>query len=232
MTSLIQNLARLAQQTFSKQVNEESLNRLRNLASNLTARDVDFKGDLLEDQKNCGLKGPTVHVDICEDDFHSISIFGIREGKKIPLHDHPDMYGLIKVIRGAIKIKSFTQLSVKEISTTPKEITSKVSWRQRHLLIPTVMTGEKIVTQSNESCLLYPNENNIHEITSIEGLSAFVDILSPPYQDGERDCHFYTVLGTAFDPKLNVNVTWLLQIDSPSSYWCDTIPYSGPPVRL
>lgn len=229
MTSLIQSVARLAQQTFSKQVNEESLARLRSLFFNLTARDVDFKGDLLEDKKS-GLKGPTIHVHIYEDDHHSISIFGIREGKKIPLHDHPDMYGIIKVIRGAIKIKSFTKLSVKEVSAAPKEILSKVSWRQKHLLLPTVMTGEKIVTPQNEPCTLYPTENNIHEVTSIEGLSAFVDLLSPPYQEGERDCHFYSVLGSAFDPKLNLTVTWLLEVDSPASYWCDNIPYTGPPV--
>jgi PREDICTED: similar to chromosome 10 open reading frame 22 len=229
MSYLIQKITKLAHQTFSKRNKEESIQKLRNLMSQLNAKDVDFKPDLIE--RNSKLRAPVAYIHLLENHLYSIGIFAIKEGKNIPLHNHPDMYGLIKVIKGKISVKSYTQMPSNQSYTVPQEIFSQVSSEKLHLLLPTLMGEEKVVNcDDNITCLVSPHENNIHEVTSVEGLSAFLDILAPPYSFGERDCQFYSILGTCFDSKLKLNITWLLETDTPKSYWCDSLQYTGPPI--
>lgn len=228
MFSTIENIARVAQQTFSKQVNEESMTKLRSLMSKLSANDVNLRSDMI--QRGCRLNAPVVHIHLHESHTHSIGIFAIREGKKIPLHNHPDMFGLVKVILGRVKVKSYTHLPADETYSVPQEVLSRISRKQIPNLVPTIADEEHIVSCDDETtCLLTPDNNNIHEIASVDDLSAFLDVLAPPY-GGDRKCHYYSVLDTRFDPQHKLNITWLIKIDPPESYWCESLPYTGPKI--
>nr|ACO11140.1 2-aminoethanethiol dioxygenase [Caligus rogercresseyi] len=50
------------------------------------------------------------YVDIYEDNRISIGIFFLNGDTKIPLHDHPNMTGVIKCIAGNLNITSFTPI--------------------------------------------------------------------------------------------------------------------------
>ena len=41
----------------------------------------------------------------------------LREGEHIPLHDHPDMHGIIKCLSGRLKVTSYTKLPVSSLPT-------------------------------------------------------------------------------------------------------------------
>ncbi|KAK3742991.1 hypothetical protein QZH41_017408 [Actinostola sp. cb2023] len=51
---------------------------------------------------------PVSHIGIYECPFFSMGIFIIKNGCEIPLHDHPDMYGLCKVLYGKLKIRCYS----------------------------------------------------------------------------------------------------------------------------
>ena len=46
-----------------------------------------------------------------------MTVGGFREGEHIPLHDHPDMHGIIKCLAGSLKITSYTKLPVTSLPT-------------------------------------------------------------------------------------------------------------------
>ena len=53
---------------------------------------------------------PVTYIPVVENQHISMGIFVIREGQNIPLHDHPNMHGIIKCIAGKLKITSFSKL--------------------------------------------------------------------------------------------------------------------------
>ena len=46
-----------------------------------------------------------------------MTVGGFREGEHIPLHDHPDMHGIIKCLAGRLKITSYTKLPITSLPT-------------------------------------------------------------------------------------------------------------------
>jgi len=54
-------------------------------------------------------KAPVTYIPVSENKDVSMGIFVIREGQGIPLHDHPHMHGIIKCLKGNLKITSFTK---------------------------------------------------------------------------------------------------------------------------
>ena len=46
---------------------------------------------------------------VVENPVISMGIFIIREGERIPLHDHPNMHGVIKCLEGRLRILSFSR---------------------------------------------------------------------------------------------------------------------------
>ncbi len=54
---------------------------------------------------------PCLYTEIYDDDDMNVCIFTLRNtGSEIPLHDHPDITGLIKVIFGSARVTSYSWL--------------------------------------------------------------------------------------------------------------------------
>lgn len=100
-------------------------------------------------------------------------------------------------------------------------------------------------SENSGPCLLTPVRDNLHQIDTIEGPAAFLDILAPPYNpDDGRDCHYYKLLKTVTeegsDAKANQEPpgekkeeeAWLLEVPQPEDFWCGGEPYPGPAVTI
>lgn len=92
------------------------LRKLRKTAATIKAEDINFDRNLVANpQDNHGFLNrhslaPCKFMKIYQNHHFQISVFILpRNGAKIPLHDHPNMYGIIKVIYGKINVKTFTR---------------------------------------------------------------------------------------------------------------------------
>lgn len=244
MTSLISAVARLAQATFTKTHSEESfkeaLTKLRKLANQLSSSDVNFNRDLVNTSFTKTLfssfisnSAPVTYISIHEDEDFSIGIFALKNSTKIPLHDHPSMHGIIKVIHGTINVHSYSALPRDRQYILPNEVAKRVTGWKRNFLVPTLYHGDTTVTSDvQETGLLTPHEHNYHEISTVNGSAAFVDILAPPYNN-DRECHYYKIIATVYDSTLQKDITWLLESpDAVRDFWCDSSSYEGPEIIL
>ena len=113
---------------------------------------------------------------IYTDDNWSISLFVIPPSKKIPLHDHPEMAVVSKVIHGSMISDSFTKIDSGDC-------------------IYEYNGCEKLHIDS-EPRILGPIDGNLHEFSvpkSSESCCAFIDVIAPNYdEEGGRDCTYYS----------------------------------------
>ena len=78
-----------------------------------------------------------------------------------------------------------------------------------------------ILSAPNVTCL-YPHEGNFHSFVAGPEGAAVLDVLLPPYDDGERDCTFYESHRFETDPSEH-DVFKLVPIPAPDDFHC----YSG-----
>ena len=248
MASLIQRLAVLAKQTFGRlrvnNVSQEHFTQLKALIAQATKYDVCLDPSLVADESLftvSGGKTPVTYVHIWEDDAFSVGIFILKNGARLPLHDHPGMYGLCKVIHGKASIRSYSLTEAGD-SDLPLEIEKKLSKWQKQLMKAVNVHQNTVLDSSCAPCVLTPTEGNYHEIAAVNGPAAFLDILAPPYDhNGGRECHYYSeLLMPRRDPAASDTVTvtdkpqvkWLIEIPQPHDFWCDSAEYIGPQISF
>lgn len=103
--------------------------------------------------------------------FH-INLLMIPKKNEIPLHNHPKMHVLLKVLWGKMHIQAF-------------------DWAQEYPYEGLVReTQNGIYDGASPTLLIRPDTRNIHRIRAIEDC-AFLDVVTPPYSEKERPCEYY-----------------------------------------
>lgn len=95
------------------------------------------------------------------------TLFGLRRGASIPLHDHPDMTVLCKVLQGTMRVRTlsfFEAGSALDLGTVEVDPTAA----------PLIL------------------RNTLHEITALTDC-AFLDLFSPWYDDDARPCTYWRI---------------------------------------
>lgn len=180
-------------------------------------------------------QAPCTYIEVFQNTTINMSIFVLKPGFKMPLHDHPHMHGLLKVISGAVHIKSFTEHPIKEVMKTVDAATrAKIEAERlsqgvhkRRKLFAQISTS-KVCHESSSTCLLTPTVSNYHEIQALDAPAAFFDILSPPYDTlltgiGPRRCRYYKIIND-----IGTNLVQMEETDVPECFYCDQVPYMGP----
>ena len=244
MAALIQRVAVQAYKTFNIHRGtssfSESLATLRTLVNQLSKRDINFDDSLVGDDEIYlagGRKAPVTYIHMHEDDVFSMGIFVLRNGASLPLHDHPGMHGIIKVLHGKMTIRSFSATG--EPGDIPNDVTTELNVLQRRLVLPVMLHGEHELNTDSETCSLTPTDGNFHEITSVDGPAAFLDILSPPYNESRharRECHYYRELilkkkeGSPPGTRNGPQDSYLIQVPQPLHFWGESANYLGPDI--
>ena len=105
-----------------------------------------------------------------------IAVFIIPKGRQLPLHDHPSMVVLSKVIVGELNVRCFSPDNLNRRGRTSAGKASLISSSMR--------------TSNNAAWMLTPVLGNVHELKADETTIVF-DVLMPPYLEPERPCNFY-----------------------------------------
>nr|CCA24127.1 conserved hypothetical protein [Albugo laibachii Nc14] len=140
----------------------------------------------------------------------SMGIFVLSPGASIPLHDHPGMTVISRILYGSLRIRSFDFAPLQSDDG----------------LLGILRQDSTISAPSTTA--LSPTCGNIHEFLAdgIEGCAIF-DILAPPYNTEEgRDCSYYKVdeekvshLGKEY---------YRLKKYTPTDFRVQSAPYRGP----
>ncbi|XP_015585473.1 2-aminoethanethiol dioxygenase [Cephus cinctus] len=231
MTSAMEVLWKQALKTFSGRNSanfklcQKNFEKLRALINNISAEDVKLEKQVLDFVQM--QSAPMCVIDIFENQDITIAVFILKHGVTMPMHDHPGMHGLLKVIAGVIKIDSYSmQYADGDHIIKPNEEITAV----KHPGI--------IVKDNDDACVLTPSERNLHEISCVEGPAAFLDILSPPYNvdeygKGSRLCTFFRIISSqrATNSDEKTENVQLMVIDSPPDFYSRSLKYLGPPLR-
>lgn len=165
----------------------------------------------------------------------TVAVFVLRKGSRLPLHDHPGMFGLLKVIHGEVKINTYTPLNRSQY-TAPTSLQDRLNSKYGKIInvYPSKYEGTKLCSETDECSVITPNSRSIHEIHAESGTAAFLDVLSPPYNhrckrtdDEFRPCSYYMDVE---EDMQDSNIHYLVKIAPPRDYWCDEAEYHGPPL--
>lgn len=230
MASAIEVLAKQAMKTFGGRRSvgyrlcQKNFDKLYSLISKITAEDVKLDKTTLDYVNR--QPAPMCVIDVFENSDITIAIFILKHGVRMPLHDHPGMHGLLKVINGMVELNCYS-LKTKHDNVI-KGNEEVAAMRHRPIFLHNDLPA----------CILTPLEKNLHEISCIEGPAAFLDILSPPYDvdefgKGPRPCTFFKTV----ESKLCTESTDIIEevqltvTESPSGFYSTSLEYIGPPLN-
>ncbi|KAK1555332.1 hypothetical protein Q3G72_024971 [Acer saccharum] len=155
-----------------------------------------------------------IHIHEC--DKFSMGVFCFPAGAIFPLHDHPGMTVLSKLLYGSLYVKAYDWLKVEKSSCG---IISGVA--------STVTDG--ILNAPCETSILFPRSGgNIHSFTALTPC-AILDVLSPPYsQHLGRPSTYFSDFPI---PSLH-GYAMLEEKNLPEDLVVKGAPYLGPPVEV
>ncbi|XP_023686635.1 2-aminoethanethiol (cysteamine) dioxygenase a [Paramormyrops kingsleyae] len=247
-SSLIQRIARQAHVTYkntgssasgaNNKVFLEDHSKLCNLLNEIKAADLKIAPRKRRSSKSLGSSPPVTYMHICETNGFSMGVFLLKTGSSIPLHDHPGMNGMLKVLYGKVSIRCFDKVDESPAAGTEARFHPPLLPFQRETLRRSVLGSVCEISEDSGPCILTPQKDNLHQIDAVDGPAAFLDILAPPYDsDDGRDCHYYKILRPVLEnadekPEQQEDEMWLLEIPQPGDFWCGSEPYPGPKISI
>ncbi|CAH0475561.1 unnamed protein product [Peronospora belbahrii] len=138
-----------------------------------------------------------------ESDYIDIGIFFMPPKSTIPLHNHPGMSVVTRVLYGAASVTSYDLLSDTELQTLEagSEIVYEDATFSSDAINPEVgsVSWARVSREGQfgqeTTTWLDPRRFNLHNIHASSGIGcAMLDIMVPPYDNANRDCHHFKIL--------------------------------------
>lgn len=189
--SLLQAIVKQCNITF-KQANykgpnyDANLKYLQNLTSQVTKEHLNVK------RPSKPLPSPGIaFANIINNDVLTVGLFYISKGKHIPLHDHPEMTVITKLLYGRVEIKAH-DLVVDESNNKNVLIHGNggIGSIYRATRATSKILDESEVDEHKRIHTTLPRTGNIHSFIALSDC-CIIDIIGPSYKAGVRDCHYY-----------------------------------------
>lgn len=158
---------------------------------------------------------------------YSIGIFVFPPHAIIPLHDHPDMCVLSRVLYGDLTKRSLDleqETAVTRSSWLSTMFGRGSSSSRSNKKVPTnakrAFHRETEYLQAPAVTMLFPLEGNLHEFTAGAQGAAVLDVLLPPYEGDDRECTFYSIHQDGVAHESNPRACWILPTGQPENFHC------------
>lgn len=160
----------------------------------------------------------------------SIVIFFLPPTAVIPLHNHPGMTVLSKLLLGSLHVKSYDWVNPAVLVGSTHD--------DRLRLANLVLDAD--FSAPSETLVLYPEAGgNMHRFAAATPC-ALLDVLGPPYSK-DRDCTYYQDFPYSHCPnevsgllhatdEHKSRLGWLKEMDMPKELKMYEMPYRGPPI--
>ncbi|KAL6545474.1 hypothetical protein OROGR_009348 [Orobanche gracilis] len=127
---------------------------------------------------------PITYVDLHEGENFTMCIFCLPTSSVIPLHDHPGMTVLSKVLFGSLHVKAYDWVEPARVRKIKGMDTSEVRLAK--------LAVDKVLNAPCSTSVVYPRGGgNLHCFTAVTPC-AVLDILAPPYNEyAGRRCSYY-----------------------------------------
>tara|TARA_B100000780_G_scaffold263038_1_gene216643 strand:+ start:335 stop:880 length:546 start_codon:yes stop_codon:yes gene_type:complete len=140
----------------------------------------------LEPHRALPTGSPIGYYHVYKDPSLSIGIFVIPAGSGIPLHDHPGMTVLSKLLFGSLRVTSYDMPDggPGRESSPPRDGGLSLPWMTQPAR-PLLRVGPAVSSVVNAPCTTLQLEavsGNIHQFHALQDTAIF-DVLSPPYDD-------------------------------------------------
>ncbi|KAI3656693.1 hypothetical protein MP638_007026 [Amoeboaphelidium occidentale] len=119
---------------------------------------------------------PIQFYDLFQHEMMTCTIFIIRKGHSIPLHNHPQQTVISKLLRGKLRIVSYDLL----LSLNGSDCTCR-------------KVADVNIEEEQSMHLVRPTERNLHAVHALE-TSVFIDFIGPPYDDTMRPISYFRVI--------------------------------------
>ena len=187
---------------------------------------------------------------VCECPGFELCIFLFPASARLPLHDHPGMTVLSKVLYGSIALRAYDweePVSHSELSSMTNELerqerahdakssrtsdASNFHDRPPPPVAPPPRDAlrriDTVLTPEAPTFCLQPHFANIHSFEALTDC-AVLDLLLPPYDDDAgRTCHFFANVHGDGD-----RIKLIVAAPEPHSLDVRNAPYKGPVVRI
>lgn len=245
MPNTVMRLFRACKDVFSTSnpgivPSQEDLDRIKSILDRMKLADLNLSPQMpyFKQASVPNGKSPITYLHVYECSKFSIGIFCLPPSSAIPLHNHPGMTVLSKILYGTMHIKSYDWVDVPDESsnvTADPNLTHLVG-QTPEVRLAKAKTDANF-TSSCGASILYPTTGgNIHCFTAVTAC-VVLDVLGPPYSDSEgRHCTYYNVFPYEnFSDEANESVVsdgeeyaWLEAKGKPEDFVVNGDLYTGP----
>lgn len=157
---------------------EKEMDDLIESVSKVDATHLDIRRERFADNPYA-LSTDISYVHMAESEHLLMAVFVLPPGSEIPIHDHPQMYVLSKVLWGELHVQSFDPLG----DSWPNLKRERVA-----------LKNESSITPAGAVRTLTPTSGNVHAFKAYQWTAVF-DVAIPPYDPlAGRPCNYYTTL--------------------------------------
>ncbi|MQL73202.1 hypothetical protein Taro_005530 [Colocasia esculenta] len=151
-----------------------------------------------------------------------MGVFCFPAGATLPLHDHPHMVVLSKVLYGSVSTRSYDWV------TTPVSASHSKSMDDADGLARMVMDNQVLEAPCKASVLFPRSGGNLHSFTSVTPC-AILDVLAPPYaEELGRPSTYFSEMRI---PSLS-GFAILEEREVPDDLVVNGAPYLGPEIAI